>query len=136
MSYTNSKLTLEQRSGFQNYLEYHKMSQGKSLWEVVSGAKAQTFRGIEGNQNMPPPSKPLPPKQARLVSYYFSSLRNFCGTKCTSFADSLAFFVGTGSLTIPFSETGTDPGYNVSSVFSLCSIKSDYEERSELEGRG
>ena len=63
-----AKLTLEEREEFKEYQEIHKMSQGISFWEFVSGVMAQAFLGIRESGIMPPPTSLLPPKLTRWVS--------------------------------------------------------------------
>ena len=56
----SAKVTQEETEEFKEYLEIHKMSEGKSLWEVVSEAMAHTFLGIEESEIKPQPNSPLP----------------------------------------------------------------------------
>ena len=41
------KLTLNEREKFEEYLGIHRISEGKTLWEVVTGAIAKVFLEIE-----------------------------------------------------------------------------------------
>ena len=63
-----AKFTPEQRKELMEYLEIHKMSEGKSLCEGVSGEMAQVISGIEESEIKSQTSSPLPPNQGRWVS--------------------------------------------------------------------
>ena len=71
-------------------MEMHRMSDGKSFWEVSVQAMAQALSGTEKSEMKSQSSSPLPPKQIRWISTILVSLA-FCEAKCPSFVDSLAF---------------------------------------------
>ena len=45
-----SKLTPDERKEFEQYLEVHRMSEGKSLWKVVCGAMAKALLEIKESE--------------------------------------------------------------------------------------
>ena len=58
-------LTPEERDVFKEYLRIHRISEGKSILEVVASAMTQAFLGIQESEIKSQSSGPFPPKWVR-----------------------------------------------------------------------